>query len=268
MNEFSILELSRIILRKWWIIVVLTVGGGLVGVVFNYLQPPVYEAKARLVVNIDVLKYQLTSREENRIMDAVVAIANSPEVQESVVVTARSSFGYSLTIADFRQKATLERAWQVLEMRVRDGDPMLATTLVNLWAEAAYQRLTQAQEHAVAAGQIQRQIDGWLACLPGYITPTPEPLQQPLSFILAWNEKCKNYSPEDIEVAISRLSNELTLQRRNSLGLVPFLEFAYPEKASTPDKPVLYDRGTVILGGTVIGLLLSIWLVYFLAGKA
>lgn len=256
------------ILRKWWIIVVFTVAGGLVGVVFHYLQPPVYEAKTRLLVNMDVMKYQLTSSEENRIMDAVSAIVNSLEVQESVVATARSSLGYPLTVEEFQRKATLERGRQVLEMSIRDRDPSFAATLVNLWTEIAYQRLNQAQEHAVAADQIQRQIDGWLACLPGYITPTPEPLEQPLSLIPTWNEKCKEYPPEDIEASILKLSNKLTLQRRYSLGLVPFLEFTHPEKASIPDKPALYDRGTVILGGIAIGLLVSIWLAYFLAGKA
>ncbi len=242
--------------------------GGFVGTLFHSLRPPVYEAKTRLVVNLDVTKYRLTPSEESRVMDAIVAIVNSSEVQERVVATARSSFGYSLTQGELQRKATLERARQVLEMRVRDRVPAFAATLVNLWAETAYQKLLQAQEHAAAADQIQRQLDGWFACLPGYVTPTPDPQMQCPSLVPAWNEQCEGHSPEEIEVAILRLSNELMIQRRHSLGLVSFLEFTPPEKALVPDTPALYERGTTILAGMAIGLLLSIWMVYFLASKA
>ncbi len=236
--------------------------------IFHSLQPPLYEAKTALLVNLDVIRYHLTPEEEYRVIDTVSNIVNSHQVQARVVAQASSSLGYSLTVEEFQRRASLERRRWMLEMYIRDRDPVLAAAMVDLWAVIAYQTLTQAQEHALRAYQIQRQMEGWLACLPGYVTPTPEPLTQQISLVPAWNENCLNYSPEAIEASLARLSNTLLTQEGASLGLAPFVEFTPPEKALVPGRPVLYDRGTLVLAGGIVGFLLAVWALSFWRGKA
>lgn len=232
------------------------------------MQPPRYEAKVALAVNLDVIKYQLTSAEEYRVMETVYTIVNSREVKENVVAEARSALGYSLSIEELQRKAWLERRHWTLEMRIRDQDPGRAAALVDLWAEMAYQKLQQAQEHAILAYQIQQELDGWLACLPGHMTPTPGPLTQQTRFVPGWNEGCTQHTPEEIESITVRLSKTWLAQSKESLGLAPFLTFTPPEKASLPESPVLYDRGTLILAGATVGFLVAIWMVSLREARA
>ncbi len=267
-KEVSISGFFQTILQKWWVVVLCTFLGGGGGTLFHAWQPPVYEVKAALAVNLDVLEYQLTLWEEDRLMSAILVVVNSRQVHEQTISQANALWGYSLTVEEFRQKISLERQFWVVEMRLRDHDPTLATELVNLWAETAYYTLTQAQKHALAAYQIQRQLDGWLACLPGYVTPTPGPAAPQTSLIPAWNENCKNYSPEVIEAAIARLSAARLAEQNKSLGLAPFIEFSFPEKASIPDRPVVYGRGILVLAGGIIGFLLAVWALAFWSRRA
>jgi hypothetical protein len=148
-------------------------------------------------------------------------------------------------------------------MRIRDPDPLSAATMVNLWAETAYQKLEEAHEHALKAYQIERQLEGWLICLPGYVTPTPPPFSQQSGVVLAWNERCEHDTPAEMEGIIATLSEALILERSQSLGLLPVLEIAFSERATVPEYPARYQTGAVMVAGAIIGFLIAVWLTCF-----
>jgi len=268
MEEFSAFQMARMFLNRWWIMVLLVSGGGIGGLVFHKVIPPVYEAKAVLEVNIDVSQYCLPQYEADRALSIVSMLINSPDVKQAVVNQAQSS-GQPVTLTRFQQSSVLEIRRSIMEMRVRDQNPVAAAVLANLWAEIAYDRLIQAQEHAIKANRLQQQLTGWLMCLPGYVTPTPgsstsQILVVPSCQILvvpSWNEKCENYTTEKIEEVQSQLSAEIDTEQRQSLGVLPFLNFVLAEKASVPDQPILYGQGIFALAGAVIGLVVSVWII-------
>jgi len=259
MKEFSAFQMARTFLNRWWIMVLLVSGGGIGGLVFHKMIPPVYEAKAVLQVNIDVSQYCLTQYEADRALSIVSMLISSPDVKQAVVNQAQSS-GQPVTLTRFQQSSVLEIRQSIIEMRVRDQDPVAAAVLANLWAEIAYDRLIQAQEHAIKANRLQQQLTGWLICLPGYVTPTPGSSPSIL-VVPSWNEKCQNYTTEKIEEIQSQLSAEIDTEQRQSLGVLPFLNFVLAEKASVPDQPILYGQGIVVLAGAVVGLVVSVWVI-------
>ena len=256
-QEFSPLEAVERLFSRWWIIVLLTVLGGLGGWTYHHFRSPVYEAKAELVISMDFSKRELTQYEEDYAFGTVGALIISNAVRDQVIAKAQAD-GIQITLEQFVSESFLEGRQSVWEMRVRDADPTIAATLVNSWAETAYQTLTDALAHAVKAEQLQAQVDGWQACLPTYVTPTPVP-EQPSPYSFAWNENCENYSITDIENALAELTPELSAEASQSQGLISILVFALPETAEVPDQPVIYSQGKLVLAGAAIGFVIALW---------
>lgn len=257
-QEFSLREPVRRALARWWMVVIITTLGGAIGLIFHYFQPPIYEAKAVLMININFGNRRLTQYEEDHAFSAAGAIINSSEVKDLVIAEAQAS-GYSIDLNQLRQKISLERKQSVWELRVRDVDPNSAATLVNTWAEIAYQTLVQAQEHAIKAEQLQVQVSAWRACLPTYVTPTSKPNQKsPYSFV--WNKDCEHYSIEEIENALAGLSAELAAEASRSQGLISILEFALTETATVQDSPVIYGQGNLVFAGAIAGFVIALWM--------
>jgi len=257
-QEFSPLEAVERAFARWWIIVLLTVLGGIGGWIYHYLRPPVYEAKAVIVISMDFSKRELTQYEEDYTFGTAGALLLSTAVRNQVVAKVQAS-GIQINLEQFVSESSIEGRQSVWEMRVRNADPNIAATLVNAWAEIAYQTLAQAQEHAIKAEQLQVQVSAWQACLPTYVTPTPKPNQTSL-YSFVWNKNCEHYSLEEINNALAGLSAELAAEESQSQGLIPILEFALTETATVPDKPVIYGQGSLVFAGAMVGFVIALWL--------
>lgn len=157
-QEFSLREPVRRALARWWMVVIITTLGGVIGLIFHYFQPPIYEAKAILTININFGNRHLTQYEEDHTFSAAGAIINSSEVKALVIAEAKAS-GYSLDLNQLRQKISLERKQSVWELRVRDQDPRVAAELANIWAKNANEALNIALGHALRADQLENQND-------------------------------------------------------------------------------------------------------------
>ena len=255
-EEFSPLEAAERAFARWWIIVLLTVLGGIGGWIYHYLRPPVYEAKAVIVISMDFSTLELTQYEEDYAFGAAGALISSNAVRGQVVAKVQAS-GIQINLEQFVGGSSIEGRQSVWEMRVRDADPYVAATLANAWAETAYDTLVQAQEHALLAEQLYVQVSAWQACLPTYVIPTPKPNQtSPYSFI--WNKDCEHYSIEEIEKALAGMSTELAAEESQSQGLISILEFALTETATVPDKPVIYGQGNLVFAGAIVGFVIAL----------
>ena len=89
-QEFSPRESLERILARWWVIVLITVLGGIVGWTFHFLQPPIYEASAVITINMDFTKRELTQYEEDYAFNAAGAIIASTPVEDQIVSEARA----------------------------------------------------------------------------------------------------------------------------------------------------------------------------------
>lgn len=258
-QEFSPLRAIERAFERWWIIVFLAGLGGIGGWIYHHFRPPVYEAKAVMVVNIDFSKRELTQYEQDHAFNTAGALISSTKVKDQVISKAQV-LGVQVEANRFTQGASLEGKQSVWEMRVRDADPYVAATLANAWAETAYDALLQAHEHALLAEQLYVQVGAWQACLPTYVTPTPKP-NQTLQFSFAWSKDCEHYSMEEIQSSLARLSSDLASEQRQSQGILSILEFSLAERASVPDKPIIYNQGNLVFAGATIGMVISLWAV-------
>jgi uncharacterized protein involved in exopolysaccharide biosynthesis len=59
-QEFSPRESLERAFKRWWVIVLMTVVGGLVGWAFHFVNPPVYEASSTVTATMDFQKRELT----------------------------------------------------------------------------------------------------------------------------------------------------------------------------------------------------------------
>ena len=257
-QEFIPLEAAKRAFARWWIIVLLTVLGGIVGWIYYCLRSPVYEAKAVIVISMDFSQRELTQYEEDYAFGTAGAVIISTAVRDQVVAKVNAA-GIQINLEQFISESSIEGKQSVWDMRVRNADPKIATTLANTWAEIAYQTLAQALEHAIKAEQLQVQVSAWQTCLPTFATPTPKPNQtSPYSFI--WNKDCELYSIEEIENAIAGLSAELAAEESQSQGLISILKIALSETATVPDKPVIYNQGTLVFAGAIVGFVIALWI--------
>jgi uncharacterized protein involved in exopolysaccharide biosynthesis len=224
--------------KHWWIMVLLTVLGGLVGLAIHFLRPPVYEASAVLTVSMDFQKVKLTQREQDYAFTASGAIVNSAEVKGQVIAQARAD-GLVFDADRIPEQWFLERKMSVWEFHVRDQDPEIAARLANLWAEKALDGLNIDLEHALQADQIQDQITS-------ITTQTASGLP---------------VDNADAQATLQNLSDDLALEKQASQGVISIMKFALTDPAVIPQKPVLYDLAGLVLAGACIGFIVSLWVV-------
>ncbi len=235
--EFSPRDALERAFRRWWVVVILTVFGGLAGWAFHFFTPPVYEATAVITVNMDFQKIQLTQYEEDFAYGAAGAIGTSDEVENQIIAQAKR-IGIPIEFDQLQQQMDLEREQSVWELHIRNRDPEIAAKLANLWSQNFYLALDAALAHAIHADQIQSEI----SAITGGASPTG-------SLVV---------SPEH-QTALTNLSDELLYEQRASQGIISIMKFTQTASAVVPQTPVLYRLAILVLAGAGIGFVVSLW---------
>jgi capsular polysaccharide biosynthesis protein len=239
-QEFSPRESLERILARWWVIVLITVLGGIVGWTFHFLKPPVYEARAVITINMDFTKRELTQYEEDYAFNAAGAIIASTPVKDQIVSEARAQ-GILIDTSQLQRAMYSEGKQSVWELRVRDRDPKVAAGLANIWAEKATEALDVALGHALRADQIQDQIDSITNSQP--------------------NAAGSPGLSAETQVALQNLSDELLQEKQKSRGMISIMIFAFDGSALVLENPILYDLANLVLAGACIGFVISLWVV-------
>jgi uncharacterized protein involved in exopolysaccharide biosynthesis len=233
-SEFNPLETISSLLSRWWISVVMAVSGGILGWAFHFFNPAVYEATAGLTITMDFSQRALTQYEQDYAFSTAGAIIVSNAVMGQILELAQIS-GISISSTQLAQQMFSEGRQSVWELHIRDQDPQVAAALANIWAQAAYDTLNSALEHAIMAEQIQVQIG------------TPE--------------ACLSLCPGMTESVLQSWTDELVQEKKLSQGILPTMEFALTGNATIPEKPVLYNQASLTLAGALIGFVISLWVV-------
>jgi uncharacterized protein involved in exopolysaccharide biosynthesis len=225
--------------QYWWVIVALTVLGGIAGWAIHFLRPPIYEATAVITVNMDFQKGKLTQREQDYAFSAAGAIGNSTDVKNQIIAEAQSK-GLNLYINRLQEQLFLERKMSIWEFHARDRDPEIASKLANLWAQKALEVLNADLAHALRADQIQDQITSISSNQPALGTPA---------------------ASAEVQATLQKLSNDLIQEEQAGQGVISIMKFSLTETATTPQAPVLYDLAKLVLAGACIGFIISLWAV-------
>jgi uncharacterized protein involved in exopolysaccharide biosynthesis len=232
--------------RFWWVIVVLSVAGGLLGLLFHRLNPPVYEAAGRFSASIDlVLTGPLTQLEEDIALNAVGDLITSRPVLDSVVEQAGAE-GIRLTRAELRRMATVERRVNAWDLRIRHTDPLMAGQVANIWIEQGQAALLESSQHALQAASLSRYLRTLEDCLA--VAAASEPS----------HALCSRQRFRDIQADLQQAGEALSIERKASGSLFYGLTIGPPEAAVTSEKPVRFGQNRLVLAGAVLGLLLGI----------
>ena len=238
-QEFSPSEALEHAFERWWVIVLLTVLGGIAGWIFHFFTPPVYEATSIVTVNMDFQKRHLTQYEEDFSIGAAGAIATSDEVENQIIAEAKIR-GIPIELGQLQQQMFMEQKQPVWELHIRNQDPKIAAELANLWAQKFYEALNMALGHAIRVDEIQTQIDS----IKGSLSASG-------SSVLG----------SEAQIALKSLSDELLPEQQSSLGIISIMKFTQTESAVTPQGPVIYRLADLVLAGACIGFLISLWVV-------
>lgn len=155
-DEFDPVASFENLIKNWWKIVLAAVIGGLLGLAFTFLHPPLYESEVIFHTSIDFTQINF----EN-----LVGVYGEPVVwsqyDEDLALQAiervlrnqtGETFQYSQTL-DPNLKVETFRVWWQIEryhglwyIRFRHTDPKIARDVVSFWADKGLTALRGAQE--------------------------------------------------------------------------------------------------------------------------
>jgi len=236
--------------NRWWLPALLMIIGGLLGLIFSYFSPPIYEGKAVFAVTIDYTRTgALSDIQEDQAMRDVGSLIDSTLVLQNTVQRANAN-GYSFTVEDFRAISMVEREEFRWSLRVRSKNPQQAAELTSMWAEEANGLLMDASKNALIADNLFRYLDSLETCLQ-------RTAQLDSSVV-----PCTISNLPEILKEIEMTGEKAYQVKEASRGIMPALTAEMVEWGEIPKEPVNQSRNAKILIGVMIGFIISFgWLI-------
>ncbi len=248
-EDFTIRDVYRRFTLHWQWIVAFALLGGLGGFVVSLLRPPLYRAENLVSVSISyAASTPLDLVVEDRVLDRVASLmwadATLAPVLSQIPREWAEERGWT-TPADLRADLRLDRRLSEWGMVMIDRDPDLAARVANLWADESLKVVDDALEHAVKVAQM--------------VSTASRMDFDPSEIDVDWYGKplweCQ-ILPPDIDPAL--LDGTFQEELKKSRGLFPSLVVEGMRQAAVPDKPVIWDRGILILAGAWSGLFVGV----------
>jgi hypothetical protein len=237
MEDSSALDTFERILSRWWLLALLTVLGGLSGWLINFIKPPVYEARASMVVNM-VYTGRAASTDQTSWLLSSVASMVSPRVLGPELIPEYAEVCKGITNADLQ----LERRESVWELVARCSNPQGAADLANAWLDLASTTLSDALVHSLNVEALTTSLELLKTCKN-----------------FSTQEVCKGFTNvEALQQQIKSLQNEITIEQQASQGIIPSISFRIESHADIPESPSARATGILILAGMVMGMMAGI----------
>jgi capsular polysaccharide biosynthesis protein len=247
LTEYSPLETFESAVAHWRLVVILTIVGGLVGLIFHWLRPPVYDATISFTIGIDFKNVgrELTQYEEDVALGAAGGLILSSQVVDKVVAQAQAQ-QIEVGPAELMRISTLERRQAIWELRVRHTNPEAAETLANLWGRQAFADLREARHNAWQAYRIYDELQILKQCF------------QAPSLVTAPETLCGRHSPVEVEQIIVEKEVEFDNRLQAARGILPALIFDLSGDARRSGSPVAFNVNLLVLSGGLIGFLIGV----------
>jgi hypothetical protein len=253
MSELTPRDILERTFRGWPLVTLGILLGGLLGGLFSYLHPPVYEARAEILIHVDGALWAQEKKgniiQEIELFNSYQPISDllfSDEVLLNLMTAARAE-SIPLDRHTVLTTFSIQRVNLVWQMTVRGADSAAAARLADLWVQSALPVYQTAHEHAVAAhsGEIVR-----LAI---------EKCFSDADF--ASGNACTGISfasPADLEKFLTDLDVRIANARTAARGVDAALTLEAGAPAAVPSAPVRYARTWLALAGTLTGLMIGI----------
>jgi hypothetical protein len=246
-DDFQPNSLFKRAMERWNRILLAACLGGLIGLGLSFLRTPVYEATAILGIGIDYSRaLPLDDDAEGHAYSRVRDLLLSEDAILPVLLPddrERTDALVDEVVRDFRSRIRLDQIGTRWELTVFDQSPEEASLAANVWAEKALALLTEAQQHAVRAIDLQSSFYRISCRLEAGQDSTDRA-------VLVCDALEPTVNPDDLTEG---LIQEVNLSR----GILPALSASFVTRATTSADPIIGGRGILILAGVFFGFLLS-----------
>ncbi len=229
--------------RGWWLVALLTIVGGLGGLLVSTLRVPVYEASAEFTFSIDFSRTGiLTDVEEDQAFEALSDVIFASDVLQAAAADA-SQQGIPITLVDLQSSIAKERSFNTWTFRVRQADPRAAAAITNLWANHALRALDSAAQAALEVGALSARLEGLQRCLSASVLTEPT------------MAGCTGADRAAIQAELARSGEQIVAARQASRGMLPGMGYQWTRAAVENPRAVANGRGRLALAGALLGLL-------------
>jgi hypothetical protein len=238
-------DLIQCIIRRWYVLIIGGILGGIAGMALASLRAPVYESKASLLVAVDyggaeISKGLTIYQSLDRVRALILADDTLTAARESLPgMTAAGQIPSGAS--ELRTHLRVAQTPSGFDLYTYFADPADGSHFANAWAQVSLDQLEESYLHAVRASDLQRELYK-SHCELGLSGEAAERR-------VVW--KCDT---TDVEPEASELPEALLAEVRLSHGIPPFLSFSLLEQAAPAHSPVLWARSSLILGGILAGL--------------
>ena len=249
-NDFVPSELIKIMARKWWVLVLAMVLGGLAGMIITRAHKPVYQSQAVITTAVDyAYTGNLSDVELDHLIMAVGEVIDSTTVHESVVASSLSE-GVTETADEILNNLSLIRKGNSWLLTARASDPVTAQQVALVWGNEALDSLVELREAATEAFHIQVVQFALEECLSRIVVVEPVA------------SGCSSEEMDELRLFLTTSDQaDATLTYRDSI-LLSNLSFELTKKPEVSTSPVLFRQNLNVLAGALIGLVFALGVLF------
>ena len=249
-NDFVPSELIKTIARKWWVLVLAMILGGLAGMLITRAHKPVYQSQAVLTTAVN---YAYTGNLSDVVLDHLIMtvgeVIDSTAVRESVVENFASE-GVAESASEIGNNLNLIRKGNSWLLTVRASDPLMAQQIALLWGNEALDSLITLRETATDAFHYQVARFALEDCLSRIVVVDPV------------SSGCSSAEMDELRLFLTTADQQgSSLTYRKSI-LLSNLSFELTKEPEVSTSPVLFRQNLNVLAGALIGLVISLGVLF------
>lgn len=249
-NDFVPSELIKTIARKWWVLVLAMILGGLAGMLITRAHKPVYQSQAVLTTAVN---YAYTGNLSDVVLDHLIMtvgeVIDSTAVRESVVENFASE-GVAESASEIGNNLNVIRKGNSWLLTVRASDPLMAQQIALLWGNEALDSLITLRETATDAFHYQVARFALEDCFSRIVVVDPV------------SSGCSSEEMEELRLFLTTADQQgSSLTYRKSI-LLSNLSFELTKEAEVSTSPVLFRQNLNVLAGALIGLVISLGVLF------
>ncbi len=250
-SPYNLLDDLNAALRYWWLIAVLTTAGVILGLIAFQIQPPLYEARAEIALNVDLSRTgTLSDRNQDILINTTGRLMASAPIMDDLRQQAIQQ-DWLADASNPQQMFFIERKAESFVLRVQHRNPQAALALTDHWSDLALRALETASFYALQADHLERYLDSLTICLN----------QQAIRGVEI--SACPFQNLQQIEAEIVQTGEKILTAREKARGLIPGIRFTLTQPAALLPEPVQFQRSAYLLAGALIGLVLALFAIHF-----
>lgn len=218
---------------------------GLIGFGISLLIKPVYEAESVVISNFEVVQ---GGNVTEIMIDSQLGIIGELMYSQQIVnevIESENAAGSTLNLSQLKKNSTIERRLMSTVIKVRDTDPETAVRIANTWAITAFNQLSAAYDHALLVSEAKETLAVIEKCKNDDFFDK--------------SNLCKSLDMQKFEQLISTAQQTIKQETPKALGLTKEIQISQYQLAEVPEKPLYGKRADLILAGSLIGLVLFLF---------